>query len=104
MDKSLKITLCTVMLTAVLLMTVLLSGYFADRKRLESNVSRLSDSRKTWETIAAKKETLQTELKEVQNSVREASLTLSESTERAEELKAEIEALRHEIEVLKRTP
>ncbi len=61
----------------------------------------LSESRRTWESVAAEKEALQDELRQVTNAVKDAKLTLDESTGRAQELRQDIAALTEEISALR---
>ena len=101
MSKSLKAILCCVMAAALALMLFCSLHYLSLGRELGSVRKQLTESRETWENIAAEKESLQEELKEVRKKLNIANLELEQSTADADEIKAEIELLREEINTLK---
>ncbi len=100
-SRGLLIALVLAAVMAMVLMAVLGIGCLRDNRSLEAKTRELEESRKTWERIAAEKETLQEELGVVTDQLKEARLTLEESTTRAEELREENSALEKEIEALR---
>ena len=103
MNKQMKLILCLVMISAVVLMLLCSVHYVQLGRELAGYEKQLQESRARWESIAAEKETLQAELKKKKEELKEAELSLSESEERAEKLKSEISSLQNDIEDLKKT-
>lgn len=101
MNKHLKLFLYAAMLSAILMMGVCAANYIDLGTQLRSTDARLSESRNSWQSIAAEKEALQEELEAKQSDLKEAKKTLSEATERAKVIRAEIESLHKEIDLLK---
>ena len=101
MNKSTRLLLYIIMLAAMALICVCFLHYISLNRQYLDFDRQLSESRETWESIAAEKEALQVSLAEKKNELKEAELSYRESTERAEELKAEIEQLTEEIDNLK---
>ena len=102
MNKQIKIILCLVMISAIILMLLCSLHFVQLGRELAGNEKQLQESRAKWERIAADKEALQTELKEKQEELKEAELSLSESKEKAEKLRSEIESLQNDINALKK--
>ncbi len=101
MNKHLKITVCIVMATAFTLIGCCVLNYINLGEELHSFEARLSESRNTWESIAAEKEKLQDELKAKQKELNIARLELDSATADAVKIRTEIENLKSEIEALK---
>ena len=85
---------------AVCLVVVLSFRFFDMGRQYAEKESQLFESRKTWETIASDKESLQVELNALQSDLKEAELSLSEAQERSANLRSDIRTLKQEIESL----
>ena len=97
MSKTQKLILWIVLAAAVLVMVFCTLNYLNLKGRLRETSLQLSDSRVTWEGIAAEKEALQEDLKTIKNELKEAELSLEEAQTRAEEIREEIKTLQDEI-------
>ena len=103
MSKGLRIFLLAVLAASVFLVYHSFQNYQQLNRRLRADELTLSESRSSWETIAAEKEALQDELKLLKNELKEQELTLEESTGRAAELQQEIDQLKTDIDTLRNT-
>ena len=101
MNKSLKMIIFIVMLTAVAVVVLCGIDYFSLGNELRSLDRQLSESREKWEAIAAEKESLQVNLNADKKKLNQLQLTLDNKLKEAEEIRAEIEQLRSDIEALK---
>ena len=101
MNKSLRIVICIVMLTAVAVIALCGINYISLGKELRSLDQQLFESREKWEAVAAEKEALQVDLNADKKKLNQLQLTLDNKLKEAEEIRAEIEQLRSDIEALK---
>ena len=97
MSKTQKLILWIVLAAAVLVMAFCSINYLNLKSRLRETGQQLSDSRVTWEGLAAEKEALQEDLKTIKNELKEAELSLEEAQTRADEIREEIKTLQEEI-------
>lgn len=98
MNKQTRFILCAVLAVAtafVMLSSLNLSRLFLNRNSVQN---RLNSTRKSWESISDRKETLQAQLNVFREDLKEKELSLKEDREKSTELKAETESLTMEIE------
>lgn len=100
-NKMVKLFCCAALLAALALVCVLFLHYRDLGAQLKTTQSLLSESRNTWETVAAEKENLQAQKKSLENDLKEAKLSLSEAQEKAKKVREDIDTLTQEIADLK---
>ena len=100
-NKTLKVFCCVALVTALVLICVLFLHYRDLGAQLSQTQVQLTDSRNTWESVAAEKEKLQAQKKSLESDLKEAKLSLSEAQEKTVSVKEDIDTLTVEIEDLK---
>ena len=100
-NKTVKLFCCVALLAALALVCVLFLHYRDLGAQLKTTQSLLTESRNTWETIAAEKEALQDQKKALENDLKEAKLSLTEAQEKTKKARDDIDALTQEIADLK---
>ena len=100
-NKTVKLFCCVALLAVLALVCVLFLHYRDLGAQLKTTQSLLTESRNTWETIAAEKEALQDQKKALENDLKEAKLSLTEAQEKAKKARDDIDTLTQEIADLK---
>jgi len=100
-NKTVKLFCCVALLAALALVCVLFLHYRDLGAQLKTTQSLLTESRNTWETIAAEKEALQDQKKALENDLKEAKLSLTEAQEKTKKARDDIDTLTQEIADLK---
>ena len=100
-NKTVKLFCCVALLAALALVCVLFLHYWDLGAQLKTTQSLLTESRNTWETIAAEKEALQDQKKALENDLKEAKLSLTEAQEKTKKARDDIDTLTQEIADLK---
>jgi septal ring factor EnvC (AmiA/AmiB activator) len=100
-NKTVKLFCCVALLAALALVCVLFLHYRDLGAQLKTTQLLLTESRNTWETIAAEKEALQDQKKALENDLKEAKLSLTEAQEKTKKARDDIDTLTQEIADLK---
>ena len=85
------IALAVVLVVAVILSLVLFNQRNSLSAQLDNLTEELAESRQTWESTAAEKETIEAQLQNAQDALREAETALEESTTKIGALQSELE-------------